>query len=345
MKTPISATTFSSKGYCSAIDPSGNVYMAGFKDTQVSYTETFGNLLLQKYNSSGDLLLDTTFTGTGVVHQLMTDSSGNVLVAIEHLNALEVDGVTIPNPTVFPQHAFLKLSSAGDLLWHKVMNVTDSHVQNFMSIVVDASNNIYLGYDDYGSCFIEKLDPNGNTMTMITQTNVNRITSLAVDTEGNIYAAGSCANTNSIFAGVLQPTDFDYTVYLVKYSPTGVFQWLNYVEDITCAAPIVKVHTPNDIYFCAETFVSVQLGAITLNGSFSGVNFFLTKLNASGEYLWAREAPATGNVEVGTRNYLSLDALGNVYFAGIISGGLTDWGNDITTDTHTFSNREALLLQ
>lgn len=348
LKTPVTFGTGIpiSNGYSNVVDPSGNVYLAGFNDTPVLYTEVFGNLFYRKYNSTGDLLFTKTFTGAAVIHELTSDTSGNILVAIEHLNTLVVDGVSIPNTTQLPQHVLLKLSPAGALLWHKVLSIPVVNVNTFKSIVVDATDTIYIGYDNYGDCFIEKISPLGVTLTVITQANVNRITSIAVDATGNIYATGSCANTNSSYAGTLQPTDLDYSVYLVKYSATGVFQWIKYVEDITCTSPMVQVHDSNAIYWAAETFIPVQLGSIAMSGPTSGgVDFFLAKLDAAGNYLWAKEVPGNGSVEVGSKHFLSLDLDGNVYLSGQISGGQTTWSPSITTNTTTFNNRDALLLK
>ena len=61
--------------------------------------------------------------------------------------------------------------------------------------------------------------------------------------------------------------------------------------------------------------------------------------------MWVREVPGNGSVDVGTKNFLNLDAQGNIYFSGIISGGVINWGNGITSNTNTFGNREALVLK
>jgi len=348
VKTPAAVISGnpSSMGYSTTVDPFGNVYMAGYQDTPTFYTELFGNLFYHKYDSSGVLLFTKTFSGTAVLHQMTTDSAGNILLAVEYLNVLVVDGVTIPNTTQLSQHVFLKLSPLGVLLWHKVLGMSEFNVSTFKSIAVDATDTIYLGYDTYVDCRIEKISPTGTLLSTISQLNVNRLTSLDVDADGNIYAAGTCANINSTYAGVAQPTSFDYSVYLVKYSSAGVFQWIKYIEDITCDAPMVQVHSPNDIYLCAPTFLAVTLGSITLEGpTGGGEDFFLAKLNASGMYLWAREVPGNGSFAVGNKHYLSLDSLGNVYLAGTLSGGLTTWGSGITTNTTPFGNREAALLK
>ena len=348
LKTPTVALNVNpnSLGYIATTDSSGNVYFAGYLDSPVIYTEIFGNLFYTKYSSSGTPLFTKTFTGSGVLHQMTTDSAGNVLLSIEYLNTLVVDGVSIPNTNQITQHVFLKLSPQGNLLWHKILELPDGNVNTFQSIAVDGMDNIYLGYDSYFNGVIEKLSPTGTTLSTISQLNVNRITSISVDSVGNIYATGSCANINSSFAGVLQPTSFDYSLYLVKYSATGVFQWVKFAEDITCPEPMVKVFSPDEVYFSSSLFTDIDLGPLAVEGpTGGGTDFFVAKLDGLGNFQWAREVPGNGSADVGTKNYLSLDALGNVYFAGVVSGGLIDWGTGITTNTTSVGNREALLLK
>lgn len=333
-------------GYISSTDANGAVYWAGFKDNPFSYTELFGNLIYQKYTQGGNISFSKTLGDRAVVHQLQSDPQGNMLMAVEHLNTLTYEDFSIPNTTGLPQHVLLKFNITGELLWHKVLTMPVVGVNTFKTIAFDPAGHIYIGYDNYGTCHIEKLNTNGDSLQLIVQENVNRLTSLAVDSDGNIYASGSCAHINSTYAGNMQPTGFDYSVYLVKYSATGVFQWINYVEDITCSSPMIQVDMNNNIYWAAETFIPVQLDAIMTEGpSGGGVDFFLAKLDANGNYLWVREVPGNGSLELAHHNALQLDDFGSLYLTGILSGGLTQWSEQVSTDTGTFANRDAVVLR
>jgi hypothetical protein len=331
-------------GYLGTVDAFNNAYFIGYKDNPYSYTELFGNLSFQKYSPIGSLLFSKTLNGRAVAQQMKSDSQGNIYLAVEHLNALTFDETTIANTSGLPQHVLLKISPSGALIWHKVLTMPVVGVNTFKSIAFDNQGAIYIGYDNYGTCYIEKLNPDGVSLQLIVQENVNRLTALAIDSDGNIYATGSCANTNSVYAGVSQPTQLDYTVYLVKYNPNGVFQWIKYVEDITCSSPMVQVHN-HSVYWAAETFIPVQLDHLTLEGPITGVDFFLAKLNTNGQYLWAREVPGNGSFEVAHHNFLQLDDFGSIYLTGTLSGGTTQWTEQVSTTTGTFSNREVVLLR
>ena len=156
----------------------------------------------------------------------------------------------------------------------------------------------------------------------IEQQNVNIISSVSVDNEGYIYTAGSCANANSKFANVTVPATFSYTTYVAKYSPTGVYQWVKYVQDITCPDPQVKAKSQNEVYFSSTLNGAYAFDTIIAEGPTGGYDFFIAKLNATGNYQWVREIPGTGRAFVGKRNYLNLDTAGNIYFAGSTSSKL-----------------------
>jgi len=70
-------------------------------------------------------------------------------------------------------------------------------------------------------------------------------------------------------------------------------QWTKYIEDITCPSPIVKARTPNEVYFSSELFDSFPFDTIIPEGPIGGFSdFFLAKLNQTGNFIWVKEVPA-----------------------------------------------------
>lgn len=266
-------------------------------------------------------------------------------MALGYLNSITMGDIGLITINQNVQYVLVKFDPDGNVLWYEQLEIADSVVENFRAIAVDADDNIYIGYDNYFYSYITKMSPEGVADFTITQQYVNRVTSVSVDNAGNIYAAGSCANINSNFAGVDAPTDLPYSLYLVKYSPAGVYQWLKYVEDITCPTPIVKAHTPDEVYFSSHLFDAFAFDGIASEGPVgAGNDFFIAKLNATGAYQWVREVPGAGSATPGIRNYLNLDSEGNIYFAGNTSGTI-NWGNNIATSVSGFSNNDLLVLK
>jgi hypothetical protein len=333
--------------YICTADPAGNVYFTGFKDTPTLWNDVLGNIYYNKYDNDGALLFSKTFTGKCISYNMISDSEGNILLALGYNQTLTIGATTLTSIGDDMKHVLVKLDSNGELIWYKQLYMDGFDlgiVEDFRSITVDSENNIYAGYDNYMYSRITKYSAAGENLFTIEQQNVNRLTSVAVDTEGNIYASGACAGQFSKYAGIDVPTDFTYNTYIVKYSPQGAYQWVKYVDDITCPEPHVVARTPDEVYFSSYLFTDNNFGDIDIEGP--GSNFediFITKLNSAGNFQWVREASGTGKVNLGYRNYLSLDAQGNIYFAGSTRGNV-NWGNSITTNITSFQS-DALILK
>lgn len=336
-----------STAYTAAADPFGNVYLTGFKNSPTLLNEVMGNVYYNKYDNNGGLIFSKEISGKCVSYTMVSDSQGNIALALAFTESMTIGTTTLTVMGDEIKHVLVKLDTQGNLLWYKQLSIDLFElgiVEDFRAIAIDAEDNIYVGYDNYFYSYVTKYSPAGDELINIEQQHVNRITSVGVDTEGNIYAAGSCAGQQSKYAGVDAPTDFSYSLYVVKYSPQGVFKWIKYVEDITCPTPKVVAKSPDEVYLSSWLFTENNFDDIETEGP--GENFndiFIAKLNAQGNFQWVREAFGTGEVQPGQRNYLSLDNEGNIYFAGSTRGTL-NWGNTITTTVQGFPS-EGLLLK
>jgi hypothetical protein len=332
-------------GYSVAVDPSGNVYACGFEDQATPYNDIFGQLFYNKYNDAGELQFSKTFSGKAAVFDIAADGAGNIILALGYLNTISIDGLTLSTVNQGVQPLVVKFNSNGELQWHYIPLINGDAADYFKAVTIDDFGNVYAGYDDFNASYIEKISAAGVSLFKITQTHARLLSSLDTDIDGNLYAAGSCAESDAVFAGVPAPTSFDYNTWLVKYSPSGTCQWVRYIDDITCSHPEVKVVSPEQVYFGSYLFGPYAFGSFTATGPSSGSfnDFFITQLDAAGTFQWVREVPGTGVVNTGKRNYLESDAVGNVYFAGSTRGSV-DWGSGITTTAAGFGS-DALVLK
>ncbi len=322
-------------GYPSASDSQGNTFVCGFKDTPLIYNDIFGNLWLLKYNAAGELLFSKTISGSVSAYKMTVDPAGNLYIAAAYVNEITIETLHITTDFQGVKPILLKFNSNGDLLWYKL--ITGDFTEHFKALATDSTGNVYLGYDNFLDSHIERLDPEGNTLMTITQTQVKSISSLSVDTEGNMYVTGSCAEMNVDFNGTPIVNLLPYNTYLVKYNPYGQMQWMHFVQDVTCPEPQVVVRTPDEVYFCSSLFGSYSFGTITTEGPFDGgsADFFLAKLNTDGEFQWVKEVPGNGEVILGNRNFLTLDSQGNPYLATKTRGSI-QWNPTTSTQSATF---------
>lgn len=328
--------------YPNATDHQGNTYVCGFKNNATAYTDIFGNLALLKYDTNGTLVSTKNINGDVHAYKLVTDNAGNLYMAVTYLTSITIDNFNLTTNLLNVNPLLLKFNANGELLWHKV--IPGDFTQHFNAITIDSQQNVFIGYDDYQNSFIEKLDANGNLLQLITQTQVKLLSAVSIDTEGNIYAAGSCAEMNANFNGTNMPAPFLYNVYVVKYNPTGQMQWMHYVEDITCPEPMVIARTPDEVYFSSHLFDAFSIGDITCEGPMGNYDFFLAKFNSTGTVQWVKEVPGSGGAEIGQRNFLTLDNQGNIYVAGKTQGTI-QWNTNVSSQTQVGSNSDVLILK
>src|SRR5690606_18237836 len=197
---------------------------------------------------------------------------------------LTVGTTVFENSDLLIHYVLLKLDSNGDLVWsYSPPDIEDWFLQDCYAIAVAPNDDVYVGYGTYSDTFITKLDSNGTEINTIVQTGVKMITSIDLDTEGNLYVAGSCTGPDSNYNGVSVPVTFQYTGYLAKNSPTSVFQWVKYKEDITCPFAQVAANTPDEVYLSSQLWDDMPFEGITLEGPVGGgTDFFIAKFNASG---------------------------------------------------------------
>lgn len=334
-------------GYSNTIDPSGHVYMAGFQGERYLYGGVFGHLMLNKYSPSGELLFSKTIEGHAQVYNLKSDALGNVYMLAGYVGIFKYGEVNLNTVQQGIQPLLLKFDPDGNLLWHLPLNTIDPFIENADALAIDQANNSYVAIGNFGEVYIQKISPEGTILSTITQNNISRVTSLAIDSAQNLYAAGSCASSNVVFAGIAVPPATLYNTFVVKYDASGIFQWVKYVEDITCPAPMVVAGSPDEIYFCSYLFGAFAFDGITAEGPFFGSfnDFFLTRLNAEWQFQWMREVPGEtfGEFNLGNRNFLALDHSGKIYLGGSTARNI-DWGNNVASNIPG-NNNDAAVLQ
>lgn len=143
-------------GYVTVSDPSGNIYFSGFKDTPIYYNDLLGNIYYNKYNTNGDILFSKIFTGKCNIYAIKSDSQENIIIAIGYLDSVTIGTTVITAPNNNMNYLVAKLDNNGNLLWHKILSITDADVADFRAIAIDTDNAIYIGYDSFMDSYIKK---------------------------------------------------------------------------------------------------------------------------------------------------------------------------------------------
>jgi len=133
----------------------------------------------------------------------------------------------------------------------------------------------------------------------------------------------------------------------VKYNSAGVCQWARFVQDLTFKHVDIECDHQGNLIASGDLFWSFMFGTIQSQGPQWIHDFFITKIDASGNFLWLKEVPQTatitGDAGKADINGIAVDLQNNIYFCGFLRKTI-DWGNNIITTAPGFSP-DVLLLK
>ena len=321
-----------------------NLTAVGNADMYISKLDALGNFLWAKQISGALSLFPTP-------NSIIVDAVGNVYVTGKYAGTIDFNpGAGVSNLSYVPgagtSDIFVtKLDASGNFAWAKSMGGANHDVAN--AINVDASGNVYTtgwfnGTSDFDpgaatynltttffyDVFISKLDASGNFIwaKSFGGFSYEAAASIAVDVFGNVYTTGYFNGTVDFDPGAgvtnLSTVGTNYSdAFISKLNSAGNFVWAKkvggtggeYSAGITTDAA-GNVFTTG--YY--ESTVDFDPGAAVFNlVSSGGLDVFISKLDAAGNFVWAKSIGGTSN---DNPSGITLDALGNVYTAGYFNG-------------------------
>lgn len=305
-----------------AVLPDGSAWWAAPEAFSRNYNEALGSVRLSRLRADGSVRFGRTISGDVAIRHVTAAPDGGVLLTGFFVDSLRFDaqhvlaaGVGLANSTI----CFLaRLDSAGQVQWLRQMNsaLGQGLVTSVGAVTFDAHGQLWVGYEDFVDSYITRYNAAGDSLSSIVQRHAKRLTSLAIDPQGYIYAAGSCAEANATYNGQAFPTAFTYNIYLACYSPTGQPRWVRYVEDVSCLNPQVATADTSGAYFASQLFGQPAYGTITPAGPSWNSDFALSRIDRrTGTFQWVRETPqvTTGYAQLAEVRPLALDAAGNAW--------------------------------
>lgn len=269
-------------------------------------------------DGAGNIYLAGTFEGTADF-----DPGANV-----------VELTSAGNTDVF----VCKLDTAGNLLWAKAMG--GSGDEDVSGLAVDSTGNVYtagafelttdfdpsasvfnIGSAGASDAFVSKLDASGNFVfaKAVGGIGVDRVSGLALDVSGNIFTTGVFEGVADFDPGVAQlniTSAGGSDVYVSKLDTSGDLVWAGAMggtgaDEATGIAldPSSNVHTIGIFDGVAD----MDPSASVFNISGANGNIFVSKLDDSGTFLWAKAMGGTGNDRA---NAVAVDGSGNVFTVG-----------------------------
>lgn len=298
------------------------------------------------YNRTQDLIIDpslriwaTYYGGVGVDdgNTVVTDVNSNVYIAgtTNSTNNISFNGYQNTCGAASNDAFVVKFDSAGTRLWATYYG--DIGIDKGFSVAADANGNVYLAgtsastsniafnghQNTYGGNWDLFLVKFNSSCTRLWATYYggsgveNYETSLATDTNGNIYLAGNTLSTSNIAFNGHQNTfgGGDYDAFLVKFNTGGTPLWATYYGGINKErVNSIATDVNGNIYITGETESPNDIAFNGHQDTLAGtLDAFLVKFNSSGTRLWATYYG--GNSDEMSYS-VATDVNGNVYIAG-----------------------------
>ncbi|MFT6923491.1 MAG: hypothetical protein ACJA1C_002506 [Crocinitomicaceae bacterium] len=322
------------------------------------------DIFIQKLDASGNFLWARSMgggSGGDFGLCIKVDSGGNVYTT-GYFRGGAVDFDPGPGTTMLWSNGIddifiQKLNASGNFLWAKSMGSTGYDYGR--SIEVDVSGNVYTtgsfeGTVDFdpgagtvnvtsnggSDIFIQKLDANGNFIWVKSMGGIydDKGQSLTVDSGGNIYTTGEFYETVDFDPGVGTTnlyTSTGYDIFVQKLDVSGDFLWAKSMgSGLNDIAGSVAVDNGGNVYTTGTFSGTADFdpgGGTTNLVSNGSLEIFIQKLDAFGNFLWARSMGGAGQ-DFGRS--ITVDASENVYTTGSF-GWIVDFDPGVGVDNHT----------
>lgn len=283
-----------------------------------------------------------------------TDAFGNVYAIGEFNGTVDFDpgpGIftltTIANSDIFVS----KLDASGNFVWAKKLgNISLSDEGN--AITIDASGNVYTtgyfgGTADFDpgpgtfnlisssgiDIFISKLDASGNFVWAknvggsFSGNDIGR--SIATDPSGNVYITGNFSGQGDFDPGpgtftLSAPTsNSNEDIFVLKLDALGNFVWAKNMGGTAIDYGFsIAADAAGNVYtaglFGQTADFDPGLGTYTLSTITGNFEVFVSKLDISGNFVWAKQVSTSSSST--DKCALTIDASSNIYITGLFIG-------------------------
>jgi hypothetical protein len=354
-------------GYNLALDSASNLYVTGrFHGTvdfdpgpgSTTLTSTpeaggafSGDAFVARYDAAGNFVWARSMGGAGddAGFRITTGSDGTVYVAGFFSGTATFGTTTLTGPGA--TDAFVaRLDANGNFLWAASLGGGYGN-----GVAVDGAGNAYVtgSLNPSGGptdMFVTKLDAGGNLSwsKQIGGSSGAYGSAVAVDSAGSVYLTGNFAGTVDFDPGPgtfsLNSGSGGAAAFVLKLGPAGDFVWaqafqssghFGYSNGLDIALDAAgNVYTTGS--FSGKVDFDPGSGKLFLSsiGGYSS-DVFVTKLNVSGNLVWARTA---GSTDADHGNALGLDGSGNVYVIGDFGSAGSPINFNTGSGTYTLSN-------
>ncbi|MGZ3885351.1 MAG: T9SS type A sorting domain-containing protein [Bacteroidia bacterium] len=233
-----------------------------------------------------------------------------------------------------------KYDNTGKIAWVRSLRNRQHNVgllaSGYQLIDADAAGNVYVSGAFYDSLtvgsttlttsslnhycsFLAKYDAAGN-LGWVKKTGTGEIwaQAVSVDAAGNSFVTGYVNGTSTSPTSIgAFSTTLPSQFFIAKYNSAGATVWGKGNSGSYCSGTSLKVKD-NTLFVTGQAQQASVFGPDTVKSSVSNSNyvFFVTKMDTSGNYIWARGSSAYDSNSETHGSAVTVDNSGNCYVAG-----------------------------
>lgn len=352
-----------------AASSKGDVYVTGSFYSNLNFdtiitlaTTDFGDMFIANYDEYGRIIWAKKSTGNygDEAQCVATGPSGQIYVTGEFFsNDITFDSLTLINNHITPYHDdatkdifLVKYGEDGQVIWAK--SGGGIYMEFVRGMAVDSRENITIvgtfwstsvSFGSYTltntgniDVFIVQYDSSGQVLWAKNPTGIDEENaySVATDTAGNVYMAGSFRSDSIQFDEItLICTSGLFDAYIVEYDPFGNAIWAeNTTGNDWDEARSVALDKSGNIYLTGHfKSDSLQVGSVTMQKSkANNIDMFLVKYDLNHQVVWARLSGGNSWSWVYPDD-ITTDPLGNVWITGVFIGDSLEFDR-ITSPNH-----------
>ncbi len=314
-----------------AVDSLGNVYFTGFylSGATIDGIPIPGesNYFLAKLNSSGELLWTRTTSYSALnssPYAIHLDNQHNICMLGGYQGIMSFSdtySLTAMNSSSVGAQSFLvKYNQEGDVIFATNIGQVDSL---FMPAHGDAANDLFL-FDEndnfyrFADTVLIKYNSSGVQLhqhVVKADSSIMRITSFAVDLNGNVLLSGDFTNGPLVFMGDTLEQNGLFDAIIIKLDSNGTKQWIHHnlvANNGSSTYSKIRVDGIGNIYATGKEITFTAVSPILMH-----------KLSAQGDVLWddmilSTNSPITPTILGGIepRNIVLAPDGGNIFILG-----------------------------
>ncbi|MEM1391763.1 MAG: SBBP repeat-containing protein [Cyanobacteria bacterium P01_H01_bin.150] len=354
---------FADAGFGIAADELGNSYITGPFEFNVNFGSTtlttigVNDAFVAKLDSSGNFLWAENFTSRSFGslsfgYGIDSDAVGNTYATGFFSGTVDFGDTSLTSLGV--SDAFVsKLDSNGNVIWAEQIGYAGERADFDLDISSDDLGNAYVtGIKDIetetdifdvsgdsssvdGQGFISKINSSGDLVWTenFDSTSLSLGRDIVSDAAGNSYVIGNFVDDVTLGSQTFLSSG-ETDIFLTKLDSDGNIEWSqSFGNTLSDFGNGIGLDQAGNIYITGDFEDSITFGDTTLNSN--GENdVFITKLDNSGDILWAQNL---GGTSVDFGNNITVDEKDNIYISG-------NFDDTVTFGDTTFTKNDGFNL-